>query len=145
MTGPPETMPWQGTVLIICLIVDIVCLYKILKNGPGMNDFRTWALIIGLGVITYFSVGWIWWVEPTHLNIYVPYDPEPTTHQWGMIIISLAPGSLIAWILEWRDMRNAFGKKTIRRIFCRNGKRETNCNSRKSGKEKGDNESGNRG
>ena len=104
MAGP-DTMPWQGTVLIICLIVDIVCLYKIFKYEPGTNNLRTWGLIIGLGVITYFSVGRIWWVEPAHLNYYVPYNSDPTTTQWGMIIVSLAPGSLIAWILEWRDMR----------------------------------------
>lgn len=100
------TMPWQITVWIVCLIIDIICIPKLLKNEWRCeHNLRNLILVLGIGIVIYFTVGWIWYIEPTHLNIYVPRDPDPTTPQIGMIVVALAPGSLIAWILTWLEFK----------------------------------------
>ena len=113
MMNGPDT-PWELKILIIAIVIDVICLYKLLKFDPLPDtEFRNGAIIVISGIILYFAIGSNWW-GMLPLTGTDPYGVTSTT-QLGAIAVAICPGSLVAWIwtyLEysiplWKELRQS--------------------------------------
>ncbi len=91
-------------ILIIVIPLDIFLIYKHLKWTPLTK--RNVLIILISGLLIYFTIGTGIWGLPAGTQS-VGSDPwgDNSAIQLPAIAISVFPGLLITWILEWLKIR----------------------------------------
>ena len=118
MTGGPETMPWDLTILIFSIPINIICIYKLNKwTQPDTTTMKITLATIISGIVIFYTVGWIWsgrLALPTrdHLGM-------TGMLQLGRISVSMCPGILVGTIWSYfkyellfrKEMKEKYGKR----------------------------------
>lgn len=92
-------------ILIIILILDIILIYKHLKNDTYFLG-NNLIIILIIGIPIYLTIGTHIWGLPIN-TINLGNDPwgDNSAIQLPAIIIASFPGLLITWIIEQRGSR----------------------------------------
>lgn len=95
LDGPDTTLEFK--ILILSIIIDMICIYKLLKwNPPPEIKIKNILITIISGIILYITIGFKWY-NTISITTTDPWGITGST-QIGMIAVSICPALIIMTI-----------------------------------------------